>query len=166
MTLRFRHLFYVAIAGVAIFVQYHFNLGAKELIVEVVSIERRPNDERKLRLDLVSDVDPRSLPYYSKISNMYLNCAEDGPAKSMGISNFPQEHDLDGYWKDGKYHFTVFIMFRGPRVSAYDDGGIVALADVPPLLGEGGCIPCEYVFAFFPRGIRRNISSRPFCLPV
>ena len=166
MRLRPRHIAYVAILGIFLFAQYHFNLGVKELTVEVISLERPLNEERKLRMNLASNVDPRSLAYYSKISNVYLHCTEGGPANSLIIINFPEEHDFAGYWKDGRYYFSVLLTFRGPRVSAYDDGGIASLADVLTSLGEDGCIMCEYVFAFFPRGIRRNISSKVFCLPV
>lgn len=166
MRLRLRHIAYVAIAGVIIFAQFYYNLGAKRLTVEVISMERYPNDERHLWLNLACDADPRSLPYYSKTSNVYLNCAESGPANSLSIINFPEEQDLVGYWKDGRYYFSVLLVFRGPRVSAYNDGGILPLADVPSNIGERGCIQCEYVFAFFPRHLKRNISSKPFCLPV
>lgn len=36
----------------------------------------------------------------------------------------------------------------------------------PPLLRRRDCIQCKSVFAFFPRWLMRNISFKPFCLPV
>ena len=167
MRLRFRHIAYIVAIGVIIILaQYHFNLGAKQLTVEVISMERNPNDGRELRLNLASDVDPRSLPYYSQTVNIYLSCAESGPANSLNISNFPEDHDFDGYWQDGRYYFSVLISFYGPRVDQYSAGRICELVDVPTTLADSGCIACEYVFAFFPRHVKRNISCKSFCMPV
>lgn len=135
-----------------------------QLVIAVVSIERYKNSIYTLQLTLASDHDPKTLRYYNVISNVYLSCMGDNWSVS-GSADIMDRIEFDGYFRDGKYYYSAYVQFSGPIEIGYS-GKLLPLESVPILIGEEECIQCEYVFAFFPRRLKRNISSKPFCLPV